>query len=245
MAWLLIDNSNSRTKFAVGDRDRLHGWRAIIPTAALDQKWLDGLLAGIDFSAVIVASVVPDKAAFLTDYFHMLPKFHLIGYQSPLEMEFDLPKPDQIGSDRMANAVGMKKLYGCPGIAIDFGTAVTFSYVSAEGNFSGGAIAPGMAVMTKSLGSHTALLPEIVLNEPDTAIGKSTLEAMRIGAVIGSRGMVREILRAMIAEIGTKPVIVATGGGAEFASRGLGEIDVIDPNLTLEGLRLIAGRVFQ
>jgi type III pantothenate kinase len=243
MAWLLIDNSNSRTKLALGDAGGLLAWRAVIPTADLCAETLAAALGEIRFDAVACASVVPQKAAWLTEFFSGQP-FHQVTSRSPLGFGFSVPQPETIGADRLANVVALKSKYGSPGIAIDFGTAVTFSVLSSEGNFIGGAIAPGMAAMTGYLADRTAQLPMVELAEPASAIGTTTTEAILSGAVIGHRGMVREILREIISTCGGQPVVVATGGGAEFGTKGIPEIDVIDPDLTLEGVRLIAGHHF-
>jgi type III pantothenate kinase len=243
MAWLLIDNSNSRTKLALGDADGLLGWRAVIPTADLTDESLGTALHGVAYDGVVVASVVPEKAAVLAAHFAGRP-FHAVSFRSPLCFGFDVASPEQIGNDRLANLAALKSKYGGPAIAIDFGTAVTFSVLSQEGNFSGGAIAPGMAAMTGYLATRTAQLPMVGLSEPASAIGATTAEAILSGAVIGHRGMVREILREIISACGGRPKVVVTGGGAEFGTKGIPEIDVIDTELTLEGVRLIAARHF-
>jgi type III pantothenate kinase len=243
MAWLLIDNSNTRTKLALGDAGGLLAWRAVIPTAELSSETLAAALREINFDAVACASVVPDKAAWLAGYFMSLP-FHNISSRSPLGFGFAVPRPETIGADRLANSVALKSKYGSPGIAIDFGTAVTFSVLSPDGNFIGGAIAPGMAAMTGYLATRTAQLPLVDLSEPSTAIGATTAEAILSGAVIGHRGMSREILRDILSELGGQPKVVATGGGAEFGAKGISEINRVDPDLTLEGVRLIAAEVF-
>jgi type III pantothenate kinase len=116
--------------------------------------------------------------------------------------------------------------------------------LSPEGNFIGGAIAPGMAAMTGYLADRTAQLPLVDLSEPASPIGTTTAEAILSGAVIGHRGMVREILRKIISTCGGQPVVVATGGGAEFGARGIEEIGTINLDLTLEGIRQIAAEVF-
>ncbi len=244
MAWLLIDNSNTRTKMALGDGDGLLEWRAVIETSELDAVSLRELLEGVDFDGVVCASVVPEKAKLLEDFFKGASQIHFLTHESPHSMGFDLEHPEQIGNDRLSNALALREIYGAPGIAVDFGTAVTFSVVSNDGNFTGGAIAPGMAAMTEYLSSKTAQLPLIELEEPARAIGKTTVEAMRSGAVLGHRGMVREILREIISEIGGRPKVVATGGGAVFAAPRIKEIDLIDTDLTLQGLRLLGGKVF-
>ncbi len=243
MAWLLIDNSNTRTKLALGDTDGLLAWRAVIATADLSDEFLQNTLRGVAYEGIAVASVVPEKVAFLADHFSGRP-FHSVSYQSPLGFGFDVASPEQIGNDRLANLTALKSKYGSPAIAIDFGTAVTFSVLSPDGNFSGGAIAPGMAAMTSYLATRTAQLPLVALSEPVSAIGTTTTEAILSGAVIGHRGMVREILREIISELAQHPKVVATGGGAEFGAKGIPEIDTIDPELTLEGVRQIAEKVF-
>ena len=169
---------------------------------------------------------------------------HFIDHNSPLGYGFDLNHPEQIGSDRLANVVALLEKYGAPGIAVDFGTAVTFSTLSPAGNFSGGAIAPGMDAMTRYLSDHTAQLPAIDHTEPRAAIGKTTAEALLSGAVHGQRGMVAEILRKLRDEISGETRAIATGGGAAFAAAGETGIDLLDPDLTLEGIRRIASRVF-
>lgn len=243
MAWLLIDNSNSRTKLALANTTGFTGWRGVIPTADLTLDSLQKTTAALDFSGVVLASVVPAKAKMIAECFEAKTDFHALTYRSPLGYGFDLDHPEQIGNDRLANILALREKYGCPGIAIDFGTAVTFSVLSAEGKFSGGAIAPGMDLMTLYLANRTAQLPQIVPTEPTSAIGKNTVDAMLSGAIHGHRGMVKEILRRLTEETGLA-TIVATGGGAEFAVRGLPEIDIFDPDLTLEGLRSLAMRVF-
>lgn len=243
MVWLLIDNSNTRTKLALGDAEGLLGWRAVVATADLSAETLSAALGETRFDAVAVCSVVPEKAAFLAGHFRSLP-FHAVSFRSPLGFGFDVAWPELIGADRLANLSALKSKYGGPGIAMDFGTAVTFSVLSAGGNFAGGAIAPGMAAMTGYLATRTAQLPMIEVSEPATAIGETTAEAILSGAVHGQRGMVGEILRKIISELDVRPRVVATGGGAEFGSKGIAEIDALDPELTLEGVRLIAAEVF-
>ena len=244
MAWLLIDNSNSRTKFALGDKSALLEWRSIVPTADLDHSSLEKLLEGVDFSGVAVASVVPEKADLLEKFFAERCEFHQLTFRSPLGYGFEMEHPEQTGNDRLANLISLKANYGFPSIAVDFGTAVTFSVLSEEGNYCGGAIAPGMDLMTSYMHSRTAQLPDIDVGEPSSAIGKTTVDAMRVGAAFGHRGMARGILQQLSREIPEPFKVVATGGGARFGSKGVDEIQHIDPDLTLDGLRILAGRVF-
>jgi type III pantothenate kinase len=241
MPWLLIDNSNTRTKLVLADAGGLLAWRGHIDTPAICPERLQGLLGEVAFSGVLLCSVVPEKARILGDFFYPTP-LHTLAATSDLGIAIDYPAPAQIGADRLANAVGVHALYGTPAIVIDFGTAVTFDVVSAAPAYLGGVIAPGLAAMTDYLAKRTALLPKIELSEPQQAIGKSTEAAMLAGAVFGYRGLVKEILAQLRTEIPGQPVIVATGGDAALIARGLPEIHALAPDLTLEGLRLIAAR---
>lgn len=239
MSWLLIDNSNTRTKLALGDARQLGSWRAQLPTAEITPESVAALIEDLDISGVLLCSVVPEKARILRTACAQAP-VHELSATSILGIGVDYPNPQQIGADRLANAVAVHAMFGAPAIVIDFGTAVTFDVVSAAPAYLGGVIAPGLAAMNDYLARRTALLPNIELAEPRQAIGKSTEEAMRAGAVFGYRGLVREILAQLRAEIGTKPAIVATGGDAQLIARGLPEIMAVAPELTLEGIRLCA-----
>lgn len=148
------------------------------------------------------------------------------------------PKPETIGADRLANAVAVRHHFGAPALVVDFGTAVTFDVVDVRGNYIGGVIAPGLAALTDYLHEKTALLPKVEIREPRRVVGRSTEEAMLVGAVWGYRGLVREILAQLKAELGSDTPVVATGGYARLIARRLPEIDFVRPNLTLEGLRL-------
>jgi type III pantothenate kinase len=245
MSWLLVDNSNTRTKFALGDAASLHTWRAVLPTPEVASGSLASIMEDIRFSGVIVCSVVPAKAAVLKEYFERFGPVHFLGPQSPLEMAIDYPFPSQIGADRLANAVGVLTRHGSPAIVIDFGTAVTFDVVSDQPAYCGGVIAPGLGAMSGYLPQKTALLPTIELEEPASAIGKSTVHAMQAGAVFGYRGLVKEIIARLKSELSGSPKIIATGGDAALIARGVPEIHAVDPDLTLDGLRQVAARVFR
>jgi type III pantothenate kinase len=152
----------------------------------------------------------------------------------------DYPKPRTIGPDRLANAVAARQRFGAPVVVVDFGTAVTFDVVDARGNYVGGIIAPGLAAMTDYLHEKTALLPRIKIREIKTAIGKSTEQAMLVGAVHGYRGLIRGLLIEMKRELKAKQLpVVATGGYAKLIASKLPEISAVEPNLTLEGLRMV------
>lgn len=152
----------------------------------------------------------------------------------------DYPRPASIGPDRLANAVAARQHFGAPVVVVDFGTAVTFDVVNARGDYVGGIIAPGLAAMTDYLHEKTALLPRIRIREISSAIGKSTEQAMLIGAVQGYRGLVRELIGALKRELRVRKLpVIATGGYARLIAARLPEISAVLPDLTLEGLRLV------
>jgi type III pantothenate kinase len=151
----------------------------------------------------------------------------------------DYPEPETVGPDRLANAIAARHHFGAPVVVLDFGTALTFDVVDRSGNYVGGVIAPGLAVMTEYLHKKTALLPRVSIRDVDTAIGRSTKEAMLIGAVRGYRGLVREVISGLKRELRCPRLpIVATGGYAKLMAANLTEISMVYPGLTLEGLRL-------
>ena len=231
---LLVDNSNTRTKFALAKNGEISGWRAVISTAELSEKTLTNTLKDITFKKVTLCTVVPDAAEMMEAFFDV--PTHRISYKSEMPIQIDYPNPKQIGADRLANTVAAVSQFGGPLIVIDFGTAVTFDVANEKGGYLGGAIAPGTASLRDYLHRRTALLPSIQLTEPLTAIGKSTEEAMQIGAVIGYRGLIREILSSIQKELEATPHIIATGGDAALISAEMKEISHICPDLTLEGI---------
>lgn len=244
MSWLLIDNSNTRTKLCLGDVDGLSEWRAVIPTPEVDIESLTEALSGQEYSAVVVCSVVPAKRQIMDRFFAGRCPIHFLDHESPIGMAIDYPNPAQIGADRLANAVAVLEGHAPPVIVVDFGTAVTFDVISAEPAYCGGAIAPGLGAMSGYLPQKTALLEAIELVEPPSAIGKSTEQAMQVGAVHGYRGLVRELIARIREEMQGSVRVIATGGDAELIAQGVSEIDEVDGQLTLEGLRLVARRVF-
>ena len=189
----------------------------------------------------VVCSVVPTKNGVVRKAAKR-SKILWLTPQLQLGVGIDYPNPKTIGADRLANAAAVADLYGSPAIVVDFGTAVTFDIVSAQRNYIGGVIAPGLESMTTFLYQRTALLPKLSLKEPRSAVGRSTIEAMRSGAVIGYRGLVREIIARIKAERfpREKVHVIATGGYADLIAARLREIDAVHPNLTLEGLRIVA-----
>ena len=243
MSWLLIDNSNTRTKLTLGDANGLESWRAVVATPELSEETLEEAILGLEYEAVVVCSVVPDKRVVIKGFFQERAPVHFVDQDSPIGMAIDYPNPAGIGADRLANAAGVR-CHGVPIIVVDFGTAVTFDVISAQPAYCGGVIAPGLGAMSGYLPQKTALLEPIELQEPASAIGKSTADAMLSGAVHGYRGLVREIIVQVRQELKGEVKVIATGGDSELIAQGLEEIAAVDRNLTLEGLRLIAQRVY-
>jgi type III pantothenate kinase len=240
--YLLVDISNSFVKLAFATTKRIEK-PVRLPTRSLTAKTMRRILRRRKVGTIVVSSVVPKRdraivaAAGSTRTLFLNARFDL-------GVGVDYPAPRTIGADRLANAAAVAELCGYPAIVVDFGTAVTFDVVSARGNYVGGVIAPGLEAMTSFLYHRTALLPKLTLHEPASAIGKTTRGAMMSGAIFGYRGLVREILICITRENfpRKKPRIIATGGYAQLIARKLPEIEAVYPNLTLEGLRIIANR---
>ncbi len=240
MKTLLLDNSNSFTKFAVASGKRI-GRVHRLPTPDLSAATLSAALASTRYDRAILASVVPTKAALIRRALRGTP-FLAVTPDSELGVAIDYPDPPSIGADRLANAAACAALHGTPAIVVDFGTAVTFDILSAAPAYIGGVIAPGLEAMTHYLHDRTALLPAITLAEPARAVGKTTREAMLAGAVYGYRGLIKEILDQIRRDAfpRRRPKVIATGGDATLIAGAVPTFDIIDPRLTLHGLRVIA-----
>lgn len=190
-------------------------------------------------SDCIISSVVPKLNARWVNVAKTWTgkKPRLITHRTPMPINITFPKPASIGADRLANACGAYCRYGEPCIVIDIGTALTFDIVQPKLGYCGGIIAPGLPLMFDYMAEKTALLPHIRPKKLKRAIGKSTEEAMRIGAQLGYRGMVREMLKEVKREMGVRrPHVVATGGYAKWVIPELDSKIPIDDDLTLSGL---------
>jgi type III pantothenate kinase len=242
---LVLDIGNTNTHLGLANSARVLR-QANIATAA----WQDGTATGhikkfvgrAALTGATLCSVVPRatrpalkllRRSWQLECLELTPRtLRGVGIQ--------YPKPGTFGPDRLANAVAARHHFGAPSVVVDFGTAVTFDVVNRAGNYSGGIIAPGLAAMTEYLHEKTALLPSINIREINSVIGKSTEEAMLIGAVHGYRGLVRELLIELKRALGVRRLpVVATGGYAELLAAKLPEITAVEPMLTLEGLRLV------
>ena len=217
--------------------------KAVADPAVIDRR-IRSLIAGTPIDGSVLCSVVPRLNRLWTGCLARAAgaKPIVVSHKIDLGVGIDYPKPATIGADRLANASGAVARYAPPVIVADFGTALTFDIVSAEGRYVGGVIAPGMPLMLDYLAERTALLPRIRIPGPCASVGRSTAGAMRIGARIGYRGMVREITEYLLDGLGTRDVrLAATGGYAPWALDGLDMGYVLDADLTLYGL----GRIFE
>jgi type III pantothenate kinase len=195
--------------------------------------------AAID--GVIIASVVPPVSAI----FEKLSERYL-GHK-PLVVDAAvhtgvrilLDNPKEVGADRVVNAVAAYHRYGGPACIVDLGTATTFDLLSAEGDYLGGAIAPGIGIATEALTQRTAKLPRIDLVRPPSVIGKNTIHAMQSGLLYGYVGLVEGLVARFRAEMGSNLKVIATGGLAPLLAAETELFDAVDPWLTLEGLRLV------
>lgn len=236
--FLLIDNSNSFTKLALSDGEKLSPVRRLA-TRELTADTLRQTLGAWRYERVVLASVVPAKGTVIAETLGGVELLQ-VSHKAKLGVGIDYPQPRSIGADRLCNSTAGAMLYGAPLVVVGFGTALAFDILSRQRTYVGGVIAPGLEAMTDYLHHRTALLPKVSLLEPPSAIGKSTRHAMLAGAVYGYRGLVRQILTEIRQELGEKKLrVIATGGYAELIATGLPEIERVHPNLTLEGLRLI------
>lgn len=241
---LLIDIGNTHSHLGLANQRRVTR-HADMSTEAWNSRQAERKLKQFvdktKINSVAFCSVVPAVTKFVRRTIRTafgLRAAELDG-DSVTGIGIDYPEPKSIGPDRLANALAARHHFGAPSVVIDFGTAVTFDVVDGKGNYVGGIIAPGMAVMTDYLHEKTALLPQIKIRDTHSAIGRSTEEAMLVGAVHGYRGLIRELIKDLKAELRTKRLpVVATGGYSRLFDRNLKEITAVAPLLTLEGLRL-------
>ncbi len=201
-------------------------------------------LQSSDITRVAICSVspplVPVLREFCNRYMNISPLMVEAGVKTGVSILMDNPR--EVGPDRIVNAVGGHYLYGGPLIVIDMGTATTFDVVSEKGEYLGGAIAPGIKIATDALFQRTAKLPRVELVRPKQVIGKDTISAMQSGSIFGYVGLIEGIVSRIQKEMGTNCKVIATGGYANLLAKETKVIEIVDPNLTLIGLRVIHER---
>ena len=247
---LAIDIGNTNIKIGVFDGDELKAtWNLTTGIHRTTDEY-GGVLLNLmerkkvspsEITGVALCSVVPPLLpAFVelcTKYLHSEALVVEAGVKTGMRIRLDNPR--EVGSDRVVDAVAAQHLYGKPLIIVDLGTATTFSVVSQEGDYLGGAIAPGIVIATEALYTRTAALPRIRLNRPEQAIGRNTIAAMQSGVIFGHVGLIEGMIQRIEQELGSKAKVIATGGQAYFLAQEIPAIEMVNPDLTLIGLRLI------
>ena len=251
---LVVDVGNTQTHLGVIEDERVvDEWRiATVRHRTSDE--IAGLLQGFfslrgdrlreAVTEVGIASVVPR----LTQQWVEMCERHIgvdafvVGPGARTGMRIATKNPAEVGADRIVNAVAAFETYGGPCIVADYGTATTFDVISAEGDYVGGVIAPGIEVSLEALTTRAAKLIKVELAEPEHAIGKTTTEALQSGAVYGFAGEVEGVVHAIWAELGARCPVIATGGLAEMIARHTDVIETVDQLLTLRGIEIVMRR---
>lgn len=247
---LVIDAGNTNTTLGVFRNDRLvERWRLRTQRDQTEDEW--GILlrtlfhlAGLDFSqvdGVAVSSVVPPLdpvlAEMAREYFHREALFVSARTDTGLKILYD--NPQEVGADRIVNAAAAYHYFGGPCVVVDLGTAITFDVVSAQGEYLGGLICPGIGMAVNGLFARTARLPLVDFRKPEKLIGTTTVGSMQAGLYYGFAGMIEGILERLREQLGPQLTVVATGGQAKLIASDCRGIQRVEENLTLEGLRLV------
>lgn len=247
---LAIDVGNTQTHVGLfRETGMLEHWRFhTARTATADElAAIVGALLGLrdlrlaDVEAAIVSCVVP---ALSQSYEQMHARYlggkgALVGPSMRTGMPIRIENPRELGADRLANAVAAYERVGGACIAVDFGTALNYDVVSAEGEYLGGVISPGIEISLEALSQRAAALPKVPLGAPRAAIGRGTLEAIQSGVVFGYAGQVDGLVARIREELGDEATAIATGGFAPIVVPHCDQIDEVDDLLTLQGLRVI------
>ena len=247
---LVIDIGNTDITLGVFEGDQFRAtWRMATGIHRLADEYAALLLNLLhhrdietsDIKDVAMCSVVPPLTATFEQlfqrYFNISPLVVATGVKTGVRIRMDNPR--EVGADRIVNAAAAHHLYGGPVIIADLGTATTFDTVSREGDYLGGAIAPGIGTAAEALFQRAAKLPLVELIPPKRAIGTDSITAMQSGIIFGYVGLVEGLVARIQKELGEKATVVATGGFAELIARETKVIDTVNPDLTLIGLRLI------
>jgi len=247
---LAIDIGNTNIKLGIFDGDKLKAtWNLATGIHRTSDEYGGVVLNLMErknvlpskISGVALCGVVPPLLYTFEElcrkYLSTKPLVVEAGVKTGMSIRLDNPR--EVGPDRVVNAVAAQNLYGKPLIIIDLGTATTFDVVSKGGDYLGGAIAPGIIIATEALFTRTAALPRIELIHPKQVIGRNTISAMQSGIIFGYIELIEGMIRRIQQELGGKAKVVATGGQAYPFAEEIAAIDVINPDLTLIGLRLI------
>ena len=247
---LAIDIGNTNITLGLYDGDHLRShWRLATEQHRMADEYglmlynlfqHDGLGAK-DVHAAAMASVVPPLTGTFTQaceqYVGQRPFVVDAGVKTGVRVKYDDPK--QVGADRVVDAAAAFRLYGGPACIVDFGTGTTFDAISAEGDYLGGAIAPGIGIAADALFQNTAKLPKVDLQRPPAAIGRNTVHSLQSGLLFGYVGLVEGMVTRFRAELGPAMKVIGTGGLVDIIARETKVIDIVAPWLTLDGLRLV------
>ena len=238
---LAIDIGNSFTKIGIFENSSLSN-RIIFPTVrtqTAEEVNSQTLVKSVD--AIVISSVVPELTEtyrlFADEFFNLKPIF--IDNTFDFGLKINYHPPEKVGVDRIVAAFAASEIYGKPCIVCDFGTATTIDAVNSKAEYLGGTISPGVKTLAESLYLKTSQLPLIEIEKPESVFGNSTVKSIQAGIYYGYIGLVDGIIERMSAELGESARVVATGGFAEFLAKDSQQIEVVDENLMLEGLRLI------
>ena len=247
---LVIDVGNTNTVVGVFDGEKLvQSWRVrTVANHTVDEYGMliyslykSSKISTKSISDIIISCVVPPMLNILEPlcekYFHIKPLIVEPGIKTGMPIQYDNPR--EVGADRIVNAVAAFEKYKTDLIIVDFGTATTFDYVSAKGEYLGGCIAPGIVISSEALFERASKLPRVEFKKPKTIIAKDTISSMQAGIMFGYAGLVDGIVERMKAEAKSNPKVIATGGLAVVIAPETKSIEVVDENLTLEGLRII------
>lgn len=242
---LLVDISNTRTKFRLSRNGVICDEQRVLPTCQIAAASVNACVSGWSFSSALVSSVVPQASETLRLAFSHLP-VRFVSMSDTLPVNFSgYSGKDTLGADRICNALGVVVKGYYPAVAIDMGTAVTFDVVDKKGNvppvFLGGIISPGVALFRDYLSRRTAQLP--LVDTPSEiapeALAQHTIGAIQSGLYYGVRGMVKGILDSISSSLSCKPYVIITGGDAEWIAGLMPEIHEVDPLLTFRGMNLL------
>jgi type III pantothenate kinase len=244
-----IGNTNITLGLYAGE-ELLQAWRlATVHERMPDEYGLQLLgllehaeLGGNEVTAVALASVVPPLTGSFTqacrDYLKLDPFIVDAGVKTGLSIRYEDPK-HALGADRVVDAVAVLHLYGGPACVVDFGTATTFDAISADGEYLGGAIAPGIGIAADALFHRTAKLPRVDISRPPGVIGRNTVHAIQSGLLFGYVGLVEGMIVRFRKELGPEMKVIGTGGLANLIAAETEAIEILAPWLTLDGLRII------
>lgn len=247
---LAVDVGNTNTVLGAYRANALvRTWRASTQVDRTEDElavMIQGLLAreelGLDdVDAMVVGSVVPPLTLALTRLAerHLEGRALVVGPGIKTGVRLRVDNPSEVGADRIANTLAAHRRYGGPTVVVDFGTSTNFDVVSAEGDFMGGSFAPGLEISAESLFGRASRLFRVPLTPPKEAIGRNTADCLRSGIVFGYVGLVEGLLVRIVAELGGKARVIATGGLASTIAPLTKAIERVDDDLTLEGLRLL------